>query len=576
MKNKRHYSNATSAVLLLLFLVGCAEFSGTTTNNEPNKARATGIEWHSSFPEALEVAQTENKPIMLVFSAASSRRLTKRAFALPEVKELLRNFVSMKIGAGQDDLIQRYNVQEFPTIVFTDAHGVEYDRFLGYRSGPSVAKILRSALIPVEAEYRLQIPSSGSTTATVTVAFKNIRWKSCTFGFRERNSQPSILEYNSSDGRPGWEKTEHNTWTINFRTAGIKTATIKYAVPLSVLSSVRYNPEYASYMCDDHGVFDGRVLFAAPIDFGITGKTKIELEIPSGWGVLTPWKQNGNLSFEADSIDEVIDSVFCIGEFQYVKRNLGKHLIYAVHSGSKAKSPNLEQQADALTKILGDYIARFGDFPAKRYLAISTDLTRDKKYITGSSTHSVGFVGPVNAGYSFVAHEAFHVWNGGVISQKTEYEGWFKEGFTQYYGYLTPYRLGLYSKDVLAKQLQRDYAAYLKRYGTPEDMALTRVKEELARREGYKQPESDRLWAMYFKGALVAALLDNEMRKRTFGVKNLDDLMRYVFHRFHGEKYSSEDILRALNAVTGKDFSQFFADFVYGKTKLPPLSIAED
>ena len=283
----------------------------------------------------------------------------------------------------------------------------------------------------------------------------------------------------------------------------------------------------------------------------------------------SPRPSGRSASFAADSVEEVVDSVFCIGEFQFAERHLGEHEIYAVYCGVKKGRSGLEQKADEAVQIFKDYVMRFGDFPFKRYLAVFTGATPDGKYITGSSAHVVGFSGPVNVGYSFVAHEIFHVWNGGIINQKSDYEGWFKEGFTQYYGYLTPYRVGFYSKERFLWHLKRDYEGYLKRYGTKDDMALTRVKEELARKEGHDQPESARLWIMYYKGALVASLMDDEIKKRTDDLKSLDDLMYHMFHKFRKEKYSSEDVLEALNTVTGQDFTEFFSSFVYGTRKLP-------
>ena len=70
----------------------------------------------------------------------------------------------------------------------------------------------------------------------------------------------------------------------------------------------------------------------------------------------------------------------------------------------------------------------------------------------------------------------------------------------------------------------------------------------------------------------MASHLDKEIRKRTDGRRSLDDLMYYIFHEFRERKYSSKDILEALNTVTEQDFSQFFSDFVYGTAKLPPIT----
>lgn len=66
--------------------------------------------------------------------------------------------------------------------------------------------------------------------------------------------------------------------------------------------------------------------------------------------------------------------------------------------------------------------------------------------------------------------------------------------------------------------------------------------------------------------------MDSEIRKRTGCRKSLDDLMNYMFHESRERRYSSEDVLEALETVAQQDFSQFFSDFVYGRVKLPPAA----
>ena len=564
------------APLILSILVGCMDLPRMTEAHKPLKVRTGKIRWRASFEEAVEIAGSQSKPMMLVFYGVSSRRLDERVFSDPDVMKLAQNFVCLKVGADQDDLIQKYKIQEFPTIIFADTQGGEYDKFVGYISRSSFVEILKTALIPVEVEYSLQVEPSQSESASVKCVFRNVRWKSLTLSLREKHDRIFNISYESTDGQPGWEEMDKNVWLMKFNTSEMKTATIQYEVALNIMSSTSYQPEYVSYVGDDYGVLDGSVLFLAPQDFHTTGKIAIHLGLPPGWHAITPWDvEHADRLFRAESVEEVVDSVFCIGQFQFAKRHLGEHEIYIVRCGVEESSSYLDRKADEIVRIFEDYVKRFGDFPFKRYLAVFAGPTSHRHYIHGSA-HSVGFAGPVNVDYTFVAHEIFHVWNGGVIKQKSDYEGWFKEGFTQYYGYLTPYRVGLYSKKRFLRHLKKDYEGYLNRYGTEDDMALTRVKEELAREEGHYQPESARLWTMYYKGALVASLMDDEIRKRTNGLGSLDDIMRYIFHEFRDRRYSSEDVLETLNTVTGQDFTQFFSDFVYGKAKLPMASDSMD
>jgi len=557
---------------LLFLMIGCAAIPQSGNMPNTNTKEPSKIEWQASFKDASSIAIAKDKPMMLVFYGVSSKRLDENVFSSPNVIKLSQEFVCLKLGSDQNDLTKRYKVSEFPTVVFTDAQGGEYDRIVGYKSEASFVSVLEKALIPVDVDYSIQISSAEQGKATVKCVFKNIRQKSLIFYLQEKSNKPSSILYNSTDGRPSLKELGDGVWQMDFMTPSMKTATMQYEVNVSVLSSMDYSPAYISYIDDDYGILDGHGLFLSPQDFYVNGKIRVQLSLPDKWKAITPWEEESPLLFSAKYIQDVTDSVFCIGKFQSVKRNIGEKEVYAVHCGPKDIGSELERKADTVVTIFKDYISRFGDFPFKKYVAIFAERTADGKYIHGSA-HGVGFACPIDMPLmyttQFIAHEIFHVWNGRVINQKSQYEVWFKEGFTQYYGYLTPYRTGLYSEDVFISYLRNDYQEYIERYKAGEDIALARVNEGIARNEGHEQEGSIRNLIMYRKGALVASLMDDRIRESTGDKKNLDDLMRYMFLEFRDKLYSSDDILKALNNVTGQDFTSFFSDFIYGRTKLP-------
>ena len=568
-----NFFNILSIIILLCLIAGCAILTETSQIPESARVSPTEIQWSKSFSEASELARKDNKPLMLVFPGVSSKRLDERIFSVPEVVELSQRFVTLKIGTNQTSLIDRFRVQEFPTIVFSDWQGGEYDRIVGYKSWQSYVSGMKNALIPVEVEYSVQIGVPKPDSAIVECIFRNIRQKTLILAFRERHDKIGDISYETTVGISGLEEMEKGVWIMRFNSEGMKTIKIKYEVGLNVISRVGYQPEYASYIDKDFGVLDGRILFIEPYEVYTTSKVKIHLNLPSGWRAITPWDTTDNPGlFLTDSIEEATDSVFGIGQFQFVSRFIGEHEIMAIYCGKDDRSQYLESRANEMVLIFNDYIARFGDFPYKRYLAVFTDRTPDGKYITGSSAHVVGFAGSIRVDQSFVAHEIFHIWNAGIIKQKSYYEGWFKEGFTQYYGYLTPYRIGLYSKERFLQYLKSDYEAYIQRYEAGNDIPLSRVREETARKEGHLRLDVSKLHTMYHKGALVAAIIDEEIKKRTNNLKTLDDVMKYMFQNFTNKRYSTEDILESVNIVSGQDFSKFFFDFVYGTTKLPNIS----
>ena len=550
---------------LLLLLSACAPISQTkqvSLQDKNNKQK--GIEWKQSLNEAVEIAKADNKSLMLVFYVSFSR--LDKIFSYPDIAKLAQEFVCLKLGSSQNKLINKYNITEFPTFIFTDSRGGEYDRILGYPSKLSFENKLKEALIPADVEYNIQIDIN-KNLALIECTLKNIRQKSLILRLREESVEPISISLRLERIKDA-ENNITNIWKIDFGTSQMKTFSIKYVIsPLNVLSSVQYSPMYISYVGDKYGILDGHMLFLEPYDFHLNGKIKVILNLPNGWKALTPWEEESPLTFSADYIQEVADSVFCIGQFQSIKREINGKEVYAVYCGLTNIGTELDRKADMVEQIFKDYIKRFGDFPFKKYIAIYAEHTPDGKYILGSA-HGLGFAGPIEMTSAdtseLTAHEIFHIWNGHILNQKSPYEVWFKEGFTQYYGYITPYRVGLYGKEQFEYHLKTDYQKYLKIYEAGEDYALSKINEPTARIEkGIKN------FIMYSKSALVASMMDDEITKITNGKKNLDDLIRYMLIEYRDKEYRHDDVLKSLNAVTGNDFTKFFLDFVHGKEKIP-------
>lgn len=559
---------------LVFVLLGCSSLHQLQTPSDIKTTEPKGIKWYTNLDSASKEAQLKNKPMMLVFYGVSSKRLDERVFSDPEVLSLAESFVCLKLGADQNELTQRYLVQEFPTIVFTDARGLEFDRTIGYKSPSSFVSILKNALLGVSAEYVVTIESPEKKIADVKFTLRNIRAKSLILYLMERHDKINIINYDSTDGRPGLKKLDDGIWEMQFNTHSMKTLTMQYQIEINIISRMDYEPAYISYIGEDYAILDGHALFLTPRDLSITEKINIQLKLPPNWDAITPWYIESKLNFSTKRIDEVSDSVLCIGNFQYTKRQINDNEIYIVFCGTDKYSSDLESKGDTAVKIFNDYTSRFGDFPFSKYVAIFAARTPDGKYIHGTA-HGSGFAGPIEMGnlytLQFMAHEIFHVWNGRLIKQKSDYEVWFKEGFTQYYGYITPYRAGLYGKEIYLQYLKNDYNEYLRIYENGQDIALTRVNEGIARREGFTQADSIRVWVMYNKGALVAHLLNTTIMELTKGQKSLDDLMNYMFSNYRYKSYTTDDILRAVNNITGQDFSKFFMDYIYGRAKLPPI-----
>jgi predicted metalloprotease with PDZ domain len=161
-----------------------------------------------------------------------------------------------------------------------------------------------------------------------------------------------------------------------------------------------------------------------------------------------------------------------------------------------------------------------------------------------------------------MAHELMHFWNGLSLIPATLSEEWFQEGFTDYVTSVSMYRAGLFDE----AWLYRRFEAMQSRYAIGRFYQRSQASLQQAGHD--KQPLRT---LVYGGGAIVAIALEAQMRNASKGHKGIRDLMQSLFVEFgHGDnKYTTDDIVRHVKAVSGADVSQFFARFVVGSEYLP-------
>ena len=98
--------------------------------------------WTPYSQAALDQAVKDGKPVVIDFFAEwcpVCHELDDTLFSQPQVQEKLKKVVALRMDAtNQDDaqvqsILQRYNIEGLPTIVFLDSHGkeVEHARTMG-------------------------------------------------------------------------------------------------------------------------------------------------------------------------------------------------------------------------------------------------------------------------------------------------------------------------------------------------------------------------------------------------------------------------------------------------------------
>jgi hypothetical protein len=165
----------------------------------------------------------------------------------------------------------------------------------------------------------------------------------------------------------------------------------------------------------------------------------------------------------------------------------------------------------------------------------------------------------------FVTHEMFHAWNGETIlcepchRDRIQPEYWFFEGATQYYGYRgTPHDMALYQT-----RIGDSWQRYQDWLGAKYDVPLVEMSEMAASTGEWQYDQNVRE-----KGACLFYLMDQELM--SIGT-SLDDLMRYMYENYGltGKRYTTDDVLVALNTITNQDWADFFNKYIYGTEPLP-------
>jgi thiol:disulfide interchange protein len=137
---------------LVLIAVAAAGLAAAVCLGAPPaaKERPFEIAW-TDYDNGLRLAKKEGKPSMIYFTAVWCgwcKKLEKEAFRVPEVIELSRKFVCIKVdGDKQHELIDRHEVAEYPTVIFCDSQGKDALRIPDYVPAEDFLAKMKTALV---------------------------------------------------------------------------------------------------------------------------------------------------------------------------------------------------------------------------------------------------------------------------------------------------------------------------------------------------------------------------------------------------------------------------------------------
>ena len=282
-----------------------------------------------------------------------------------------------------------------------------------------------------------------------------------------------------------------------------------------------------------------------------------------------------NFEGRANSFDDLSELFLAAGDYRVAEKTIGERRVKFLFRGKDWKFTD-EEFSGAVARIIEAQTKYMGFAPSKDDLLITlTEGTPNSK--GGTVVRNVISVYPnPQAGLhdldtlKLIAHEHFHFWNGNYWKdagdKKEGYYKWMSEGFTEYYSGLTLFRENL----ITEKQFVAWLNNLLLEYQTnPQAQSAT---AEILAEKYWESQDYNRL--PYVKGALIAFLTDLEVRQKTGGKKQIDDLMRLLISKTDLKKgYDDNLLLENFTAVSGSDNRQFYNDFMLGARALPVVEV---
>ncbi len=400
--------------------------------------------------------------------------------------------------------------------------------------------------------------------------------------YKIRDYARNVIRLEAHDGRGARlpvAKRDKSTWVVDRGGAGTVVLTYElYANEKSVRTC---------HVDDRHAFLVGPAVFLY-VEGEKDRPARVRIRAPRGWKTSTGMTPDrGANAFRATDYDELVDAPLEIGTHKiYRWRQLGRAHVFAIHGRGDLPVRRLLHDT---RRIIATEAQMFGGLPYRSYAFLldlyaqgggglehrnSCALISSRQGFAARSRY-LQFLG-------LVSHEFFHTWN--VKRIRPESLGpfdylrevhtrllWVMEGFTSYYDALILRRAGISTRTEylgrLSDLIQRHRDTPGRQVQSLEDSSFdTWIKF-------YQTDENtpNATISYYEKGALVALLLDHEIRNRTADRKSLDDVLRLLWDRYgrRDRGFPEAEFPRIVEKVAEGPMDEFFARYVRGTGELP-------
>jgi len=346
--------------------------------------------------------------------------------------------------------------------------------------------------------------------------------------------------------------------TLTVQTQGSPEVIVSYEVEPSSWFGSDANREYTSYIAPEYAMIGVPNLLFVP--WQSVSSISVEFTLPPGWTAVTPWAGAGTLFHPSDTNDLRVG--IALGPFEVVEMEVSG---VPVRLGIIPGAPR-----ETILEDVGDFFAfqysLFGEFPYARFMAAFADRNVPPFHNGGVASRN-SFYLPSQYRPPVLAHEMFHMWNGGAIVPASADELWLLEGGTEFYTTDTLFRTGRFPP-----------VAWLGTYNWHmEQVSELERQLDLSLLEACRRATAEggavKDFA-YWKGRLFFFLLNEKVRQVTGGSKSMDDVMRELYR--WNTPVTNGDLLKVLASLTGASFEEEFNRYLYGKESIPLAGFLQD
>ena len=438
---------------------------------------------------------------------------------------------------------------------------------------PGAADAAYTVTFPEVAAHRVHVEVSARCPDTGALTWWMPTWTPGSYLIREYAQHIEQMEGLGAQGLVPVVKVAKNRWSTACspgQPSGLRYRL--YARGMSVRGS---------FVDAELGVLNGASTFVFP-DIDDLGVLDVTLTLPETWSqsqtALEPHPSGTPHRYLAADVDTLVDSPILLGNPDVRSFEVQGTTHHVVTLGTPGPWDHAQALED-IQRVTETQVAFWGDipYPHYHYLVVlaerggglehrNSTLMMTRRFQQTLREDRIRWLG-------LVSHEFFHTWNIKRLRPAGlgpfDYENevytpslWIAEGFTSYYDDLLLRRAGLITEREYLDRLGANIASVRDRPGRLVQ-PLGEASFDAWVKHYRRNENSDNAQTSYYtKGALVAWMLDAEIRRATQDRQSLDDLMRLARSRFGNAGYTPEAFRDLASEVSGSDLSTFFVQAV--------------